>query len=130
MAQTQSPGAPLPASAQNFDDMQPTSWLLTGFDEAGRVVRLELPDEDLETRREGFVIGRSPQSSELLIADDSVSRRHARIFLRGGRLSIEDLGSANGTAVGGAMLQPHEPNTIDKGDTLEVGAVRLTVSRG
>jgi pSer/pThr/pTyr-binding forkhead associated (FHA) protein len=124
-------GAAVPAAAmQNFDDMQPTSWLLTGFDEAGRVVRLELPDEDLATRRDGFVIGRSPQSSELLIADDSVSRRHARVFLRGGRLSIEDLGSANGTNVGGAVLQPHEPSTIDKGDTVEVGAVRLTVSRG
>lgn len=129
MAMTQKGGV-APQPMRDFDDMQPTSWLLTGFDEAGRVVRLELPDEDLETRREGYVIGRSPQSSELLIADDSVSRRHARVFLRGGRLSIEDLGSANGTAVGGALLQPHEPRTIDKGDAVEVGAVRLTVSRG
>lgn len=120
---------PAPAP-QTFDDMQPTSWLLTGFDEAGRVVRLELPDDDLAVQREGFIIGRSAQSSQLLIPDDSVSRRHARIFLSGGRLSIEDLGSANGTAVGGALLQPHEPKTIDKGDAVEVGAVRLTVSRG
>jgi hypothetical protein len=127
---TQKAGALPPGAMQDFDDMQPTSWLLTGFDEAGRVVRLELPDEDLFTRREGYVVGRSAQSAELLIADDSVSRRHARVFLRGGRLSIEDLGSANGTTVGGALLQPHEPRTIDKGDAVEVGAVRLTVSRG
>ncbi len=130
MALTQKPGAIAAAPLRDYDDMQPTSWLLTGFDEGGRVVRLELPDEDLQTRREGYIVGRSPQSSELLIADDSVSRRHARVFLRGGRLSIEDLGSANGTTVGGVILQPHEPQTIDKGDTVEVGAVRLTVSRG
>lgn len=130
MALTQKPGTIVASPLRDYDDMQPTSWLLTGFDEGGRVVRLELPDEDLQTRREGYVVGRSPQSSELLIADDSVSRRHARVFLRGGRLSIEDLGSANGTTVGGAILQPHEPQTIDKGDTVEVGAVRLTVSRG
>ncbi len=130
MTLTQKPGGVVSPPLREFEDMQPTSWLLTGFDEAGRVVRLELPDDDLETRREGYVIGRSPQSSELLIADDSVSRRHARVFLRAGRLSIEDLGSANGTTVGGAMLQPHEPKTIDKGDAVEIGAVRLTVSRG
>lgn len=36
-----------------------------------------------------------------------LSRRHAHVFLRGGRPFIEDLGSTNGTFVGGRRLDEH-----------------------
>jgi pSer/pThr/pTyr-binding forkhead associated (FHA) protein len=36
-----------------------------------------------------------------------VSRRHAHIFLKGGAPFVEDLGSTNGTFVGGARLDEH-----------------------
>jgi len=45
-------------------------------------------------------LGRSPEA-DLVLADDTVSRRHA--VLRGdrGAVELEDLGSSNGTAING-----------------------------
>jgi pSer/pThr/pTyr-binding forkhead associated (FHA) protein len=49
-----------------------------------------------------------------------LSRRHAHIFLRGGGPSIEDLGSTNGTFVGGNRLDEHAVPLRD-GDLLAFG---------
>ncbi len=46
-----------------------------------------------------FVIGRDPDSCNIVISDERVSRQHAAIYSRGGRYFIKDLGSANGTFV-------------------------------
>jgi|WetSurSiteA1Bulk_404760.scaffolds.fasta_scaffold24142_1 adenylate cyclase len=50
-----------------------------------------------------ILIGRNDPNREVFndvnLADSTVSRRHARIFLEGDAYCIEDLGSANGTAV-------------------------------
>ncbi len=45
-------------------------------------------------------IGRAP-GNNLVLADDSVSRAHARVVYEGGAWVIEDLGSANGVLVDG-----------------------------
>jgi hypothetical protein len=44
-------------------------------------------------------LGRAP-TNDLVIADRSVSARHAAVFTSGGRVFVEDLGSRNGTFVG------------------------------
>jgi serine phosphatase RsbU (regulator of sigma subunit)/pSer/pThr/pTyr-binding forkhead associated (FHA) protein len=43
-----------------------------------------------------LVIGRSSES-DLMVADRFLSRQHAKLFWRDGRLLVEDLGSRNGT---------------------------------
>jgi DNA-binding NtrC family response regulator len=48
-------------------------------------------------------IGTHPQSS-LALGDDTVSRIHAQVVRDGARWVIEDLGSTNGTFVGGARV--------------------------
>jgi DNA-binding winged helix-turn-helix (wHTH) protein len=48
-----------------------------------------------------------------------VSRRHARITVRGGRAVLEDLGSRNGTSLGGRRIEG--PVELALGDTIEVG---------
>ncbi len=53
----------------------------------------------------------------------TVSRRHARITVRSGAAAIEDLGSRNGTAVNGAVLDG--PKELRSGDTILVGPVAL-----
>jgi ABC transport system ATP-binding/permease protein len=50
-----------------------------------------------------YVIGRL-DSCELVLNSTSVSRRHARIFVHGGRCYIEDMGSANGVLVDGQKV--------------------------
>jgi pSer/pThr/pTyr-binding forkhead associated (FHA) protein len=43
-------------------------------------------------------------ANDISINDPEVSRRHARIFLQGNNYVLEDLGSTNGTMVGGQRL--------------------------
>jgi pSer/pThr/pTyr-binding forkhead associated (FHA) protein len=49
-----------------------------------------------------------------------LSRRHAHIFLKGGRLHVEDLGSTNGTFVNGSRLDEHAV-ALEEGDVLAFG---------
>jgi pSer/pThr/pTyr-binding forkhead associated (FHA) protein len=57
-----------------------------------------------------------------------VSRRHARIQVRDGRLLIEDLGSTNGTFVNrGPRLRPGQPRSLENGDEIIVGKTVLRV---
>ncbi|KQQ97196.1 FHA domain-containing protein [Massilia sp. Leaf139] len=49
-----------------------------------------------------------------------LSRRHAHLFLRGGQLHIEDLGSTNGTFVNDVRLDEHAV-ALQEGDVLAFG---------
>jgi pSer/pThr/pTyr-binding forkhead associated (FHA) protein len=49
-----------------------------------------------------------------------LSRRHAHIFLRGGELHVEDLGSTNGTFVNGTRLDEHAL-ALREGDLIGFG---------
>jgi tetratricopeptide (TPR) repeat protein len=49
------------------------------------------------------VIGRSGET-DLVLTGERVSRRHAAVELRDGRVLVEDLGSSNGTWIGGTRI--------------------------
>src|SRR5262249_12373900 len=85
-----------------------------------------------------YVVGREPgldpsvaggQSRPLRVADDSgiVSRVHARVQLDGWRVTVIDLGSANGTKIrypNGAdeqMLAPNVPVVLTSGSEVDLG---------
>lgn len=51
-----------------------------------------------------FTIGRAPEN-DLVVTDASVSQRHAALTLEGGRWWLRDLGSTNGTVVGGRRIE-------------------------
>ena len=74
-----------------------------------------------------FVLGRLAGEDATLGADRKLSRRHARIT-RGpeGELTIEDLGSANGTFVNGRRIAA--PRALAPGDSIRVGATTLEVT--
>ena len=57
----------------------------------------------------------------------SVSRQHAKLQRRGGRLYlVEDVGTTNGTFVNGERISPGEPVEVSAGDLLRFGLVELT----
>jgi pSer/pThr/pTyr-binding forkhead associated (FHA) protein/tRNA A-37 threonylcarbamoyl transferase component Bud32 len=71
-----------------------------------------------------LVIGRAASSDGRLGDDPQLSRRHARVFRStGGRIMIEDLGSANGTFVNRERLQA--PRALEPGDSVRVGHTTL-----
>jgi pSer/pThr/pTyr-binding forkhead associated (FHA) protein len=71
-------------------------------------------------------IGREP-GLELVIADDFVSTRHARVVPGPAGPLLEDLGSTNGTVLNGSALTA--PATLAAGDELSIGTVRMKVTR-
>ncbi|MGM1018878.1 MAG: FHA domain-containing protein FhaB/FipA [Actinomycetota bacterium] len=82
---------------------------------SGPKAGLELP---LGT--EPMTIGRSSESG-LVIRDDYTSSHHARLMLRGGTWTIQDLDSTNGTFLGGSRVTGG-PVAIDIGTPVKVGA--------
>jgi hypothetical protein len=58
--------------------------------------------------------------------DTQVSRRHARVGLRGGHVYVEDLSSRNGTWIGRARL--HGPRALDMGEEVLIGDTVLRVA--
>jgi transcriptional regulator of acetoin/glycerol metabolism len=89
-------------------------------------------DDDLTTHllpRSGQVtIGRS-RSADVFVDHLSVSRRHAEIRITEGRLEVVDLGSHNGTRLGGRELVAGAPTPLKLGDVFEVGAATLIVQQ-
>jgi hypothetical protein len=58
-----------------------------------------------------------------------VSRRHARVILKDGVYSVEDLGSTNGTFINrGRRLLPGNPNILNDGDELIIGKTFMRFS--
>ncbi len=64
-----------------------------------------------------LVIGRSSDLDMVLI-EDMVSRKHARITLQAGSITIADLGSTNGTFVNGEKVKKAQ---IKEGDRILIG---------
>jgi hypothetical protein len=86
-----------------------------------RIPTLALP------RSEGtrLTIGRAP-SCDCLLAEDSVSRRHAELWREHGRWFLRDMGSRNGTRVNGMRVL--EAVEVRPGDRLSLGEATYRLS--
>ena len=70
-----------------------------------------------------IVVGRS-SDLEMVLVEDMVSRKHARIFWETDQVEIEDLGSTNGTFVNGEKIKRA---TLKEGDRVLIGTSILKV---
>jgi pSer/pThr/pTyr-binding forkhead associated (FHA) protein len=70
-----------------------------------------------------IVIGRSSEL-DMVLVEEMVSRKHARIALTDGVISIDDLGSTNGTFVNGEKV---DHGTLLEGDRILIGTNILKV---
>jgi anti-anti-sigma factor len=73
-----------------------------------------------------FVIGRQPEC-QLRLGSPMVSKLHAAIERRDGRVFLSDLGSTNGTVLNGRLLRGKEAEIHD-GDRIQVGPVVCTLA--
>jgi pSer/pThr/pTyr-binding forkhead associated (FHA) protein len=76
-------------------------------------------------KRGQIVLGRGA-AAQVAIRHASISRRHALLHV-GPTLAIEDLGSANGTRVGGRMIRRGHREQLAFGAEVELGDVTLIV---
>jgi DNA-binding winged helix-turn-helix (wHTH) protein len=70
------------------------------------------------------LIGRDPDTAAC-IRDPSVSRQHARLRIAGSDVSLQDLGSKNGTFVAGQRIT--SVTRVSDGDEIVIGSVRVNV---
>jgi diguanylate cyclase (GGDEF)-like protein len=99
-----------------------------GVASAGRtgvltVLSGERPGTVIPIERE-LVIGRTDES-DVFFGDESLSRRHARVFRRQGVYFVEDLASTNGTFVHGVAVSEAVP--LEDGAHIQLG--RATILR-
>lgn len=70
-------------------------------------------------------VGRA-EDADIRIDSDSISRRHALLHV-GETLEVEDVGSSNGTKVGGQKIDRGVRVTVAAGDLIEFGGVSVVV---
>jgi DNA-binding winged helix-turn-helix (wHTH) protein len=84
---------------------------------------LDRDGEEITLEPGESILGRDAAAS-VVIDDGTVSRRHARIRIAGGKATIEDLGSKNGTFLNGKRLGA-APRPLVGGDQIQMGSVFL-----
>lgn len=88
------------------------------------MLRLRLGDSEYSLLAQRVMVGRS-RSCDVRLRDDTVSRLHAAFMWRGNLLTLEDLGSSNGTWVNGERVA--DTIEINAGDVVRFGAVDATI---
>jgi pSer/pThr/pTyr-binding forkhead associated (FHA) protein len=82
----------------------------------------QMAGTSLPLGRQGVLIGRGPECT-LVLDDEFASSRHARIFPRAEGWFVEDLGSRNGTILGGAKVTGAVP--VESGSVIRIGRTTL-----
>ncbi len=88
--------------------------IITSDTQAGTVVEI----------RGSVVLGRSDEA-DVLLEDPYASGFHLRFTFEEERLSVQDLGTTNGTYVNGRRITA--PTQLSKGDTVQVGKTIMEV---
>jgi len=73
----------------------------------------------------GLRIGRGP-GNDIVLADGEVSRHHARVWIQGAQVYVQDLGSTNGTFVNEVKIGAPQP--LRPGDRVRVGHTTLQLA--
>ena len=95
------------SSDKGGDGAGPAQLVVTTGAEAGRRHTVVVP----------AILGRGDEAT-VVLDEPEVSRRHAEIRFEDGRYVIEDLGSRNGTRVGGEMVRGPTPLAFGAAITL------------
>jgi pSer/pThr/pTyr-binding forkhead associated (FHA) protein len=98
------------------DSTVPRIVVREGVDQ-GTELSLEVPDKR-------YVLGRSTQC-DVVLEEPNASRRHVELFVRNGQVIARELGSKNGTKLGGQPLPPDQETLWPKGAVLEIGADQI-----
>ena len=77
--------------------------------------------------RDEVTIGRAPEC-DIVIANTALSRRHVRLRLAP-TMTVEDLGSRNGTRLRGARLEPGHELPLAVGEAFQIGQLHFVVAR-
>ena len=112
----------LAAATKTFPDV-----LLAGRFPEGTPARLRINGNALARAPHGLVLGRHPESVDLVLDHSKVSRQHLRITLVENRVYITDLNSLNGTRVNDSDLEPGTAFEVRHDDILSIGETEVQI---
>lgn len=123
-AKTQYKPAPPQITVDEYDDD-----IITGDDRPenessiplGFTIVRKKTNESILIKKPEFIIGKEKRRADYCVADNSsVSRAHAKLNFRAGRVYITDLGSTNCTYVNGVKISPYQRVLLSKGDRIKI----------
>ncbi|HXG58533.1 MAG TPA: FHA domain-containing protein [Thermoanaerobaculia bacterium] len=100
---------------------------ISGAAERAKVGSIHFRGEEFDLHRGENILGRDP-SADVPVDDATVSRRHARLFVSEEGVTIEDLGSKNGTFIDDQPVTGPSPVTEEQ--DIVLGDARLTLRLG
>ena len=86
-----------------------------------RFVSGPLSGQQFDIRPDGDFIGRDGGTSQIVIGDPRISKRHVWIGVRNGRVVIEDQNSRNGTFVNDTKSARVTESALSSGDVVILG---------
>jgi pSer/pThr/pTyr-binding forkhead associated (FHA) protein len=96
-------------------------------DPESTVWRLDLPGRSVALFEGEITLGRS-RGCGIVLADPCISRVHALVAVRSGRVYVQDLRSSNGTFVDGERIAGEQE--IREGDRIAIGNYDLVLHLG
>lgn len=73
--------------------------------------------------KNAWMIGRGPEGVDIVIRDQRISRKHAKVTSQGGLMFLTDLGSTYGTAVDGERLEKNMPMELSSNARCRFGGL-------
>lgn len=92
-------------------------------DTTGAIFRVRVGEREIPLDDGEHVIGRAPDAT-VCIDSPKVSRHHATISVDGDQVFVSDMGSKNGTYLGGKVVAG--PTALQAGDEIIVGSIAIT----
>ncbi|HXU30141.1 MAG TPA: FHA domain-containing protein [Thermoanaerobaculia bacterium] len=89
--------------------------------------RLDLPGRSVALSEGEITLGRS-RGCGIVLADPCISRVHALVAVRSGRVYVQDLRSSNGTFIDGERIAGEQE--ISEGDRISIGNYDLLLHLG
>lgn len=96
-----------------FDNVQMAEYKLYALDRKNK--------RHIELTKFPYTIGKMAGCVDCVLADDSVSRIHARFEREKDAIRLTDMNSTNGTFKNGLRLQPQETVEVEPGDEIRFG---------
>jgi len=138
-ASAEAPVGPPPAepTPPPLPEAPPVATPVAAFKARLKIVRGGRKDHEFPLEDGNNLVGRwDPETGSFpevdLDADDpeaKISRKHALIRIAEGKITVEDIGSLNGTYVNrGARLQPGSPVDLKTGDEIIIGKTFLKLA--
>lgn len=79
----------------------------------------------IDLNRLPITVGKLAGSVDMVITDQSISRRHVKFAREGNRIYMTDLNSTNGTFKNGLRLEPNTSEVLEPGDEIKLGKLKF-----